>query len=82
MLRRMRYELYDRVLRFPLGHFRKVKQAEVATMIKDEVEPLGGFIGDAYITPAFLGGQALTALYFIMIQSVWLGLISIVVLAV
>src|SRR5574338_41340 len=82
MLRRMRYELYDRVLRFPISHFRKVKQAEVATMIKDEVEPLGGFIGDAYITPAFLGGQALTALYFIMIQSVWLGLISVLVLAV
>src|SRR5262245_36997429 len=82
MLRRLRYELYDRVLRFPITHFRKVKQAEVATMIKDEVEPLGGFIGDAYITPAFLGGQALTALYFIMIQSVWLGLISIFVLSV
>jgi putative ABC transport system ATP-binding protein len=82
MLRRLRYELYDRVLRFPIPHFRKVKQAEVATMIKDEVEPLGGFIGDAYITPAFLGGQALTALFFIMIQSVWLGLISMVVLAV
>jgi putative ABC transport system ATP-binding protein len=82
MLRRMRYELYDRVLRFPISHFRKVKQAEVATMIKDEVEPLGGFIGDAYVTPAFLGGQALTALYFIMTQSVWLGLISIVVLSV
>jgi putative ABC transport system ATP-binding protein len=82
MLRRLRYELYDRVLRFPISHFRKVKQAEVATMIKDEVEPLGGFIGDAYITPAFLGGQALTALYFIMMQSVWLGLISVIVLAV
>jgi putative ABC transport system ATP-binding protein len=82
MLRRLRYELYDRVLRFPIAHFRKVKQAEVATMIKDEVEPLGGFIGDAYITPAFLGGQALTALSFILIQNVWLGLISVVVLAV
>jgi putative ABC transport system ATP-binding protein len=82
MLRRLRYELYDRVLRFPIHHFRKVKQAEVATMVKDEVEPLGGFIGDAYITPAFLGGQALTALIFIMMQSVWLGLISVVVLAV
>jgi putative ABC transport system ATP-binding protein len=82
MLRRLRYELYDRVLRFPITHFRKVKQAEVATMIKDEVEPLGGFIGDAYITPAFLGGQALTALVFILMQSVWLGLISVVVLAV
>ena len=82
MLRRLRYELYDRVLRFPITHFRKVKQAEVATMIKDEVEPLGGFIGDAYITPAFLGGQALTALSFILIQNVWLGLISVVVLTV
>src|SRR5206468_275056 len=33
MLRRLRYELFDRVLRFPLSHFRKVKQAEIATMI-------------------------------------------------
>ena len=80
MLRRMRYELYDRVLRFPIGHFRKVKQAEVATMIKDEVEPLGGFIGDAYVTPAFLGGQALTALYFIFLQDWRLGIVSVVVL--
>lgn len=82
MLRRLRYELYDRVLRFPLSHFRKVKQAEVATMIKDEVEPLGGFIGDAYVTPAFLGGRAMTALLFIILQDWRLGLISVVVLAV
>ncbi len=82
MLRRLRYELYDRVLRFPITHFRKVKQAEVATMIKDEVEPLGGFIGDAYITPAFLGGQALTALYFIILQDWRLGIVSVLVLGV
>jgi putative ABC transport system ATP-binding protein len=81
MLRRLRYELYDRVLRFPITHFRKVKQAEVATMIKDEVEPLGGFIGDAFVTPAFLGGTALTTLSFILLQDWRLGLISIVVLA-
>ena len=30
-------------------------------MVKDEVEPLGGFIGDAFVQPAFLGSQALTA---------------------
>ncbi len=77
MLRRLRYELADRVLRFPLSHLRKMKQAEVATMIKDEVEPLGGFIGDAFITPVFLGGQALTAMIFIMVQSLWLGLVAI-----
>jgi putative ABC transport system ATP-binding protein len=76
MLRRLRYELIDRVLRMPIPHVRKVKQAEMATMIKDEVEPLGGFIGDAFVTPVFLGGQALTAMAFILLQSVWLGLIA------
>jgi putative ABC transport system ATP-binding protein len=80
MLRRLRYELFDRVLRFPLPHFRRVKQAEIATMIKDEVEPLGGFIGDAFVQPAFLGGQALTALVFILTQSVYLGLVTVGVL--
>ena len=77
MLRRLRFELFDRVLQFPLLHFRKVKQAEIATMIKDEVEPLGGFIGDAFITPVQLGGMALTALIFVFIQNVWMGLITI-----
>src|SRR5712691_8016148 len=81
MLRRLRYELYDRILRFPPAHFRKVKQAELATMVKDEVEPLGGFIGDAFVQPAFLGGQAITALVFILGQSMWLGGIAVLVLA-
>jgi putative ABC transport system ATP-binding protein len=76
MLRRLRFELVDRVLRMPIPHLRKVKQAEMATMVKDEVEPLGGFIGDAFVTPVFLGGQALTAMAFILVQSVWLGLIA------
>ena len=76
MLRRLRYELTDRVLRFPLPQLRRMKQAEVATMIKDEVEPLGGFIGDAFVTPVFLGGQAITAMAFIMVQSFWLGLVA------
>ncbi len=76
MLRRLRFELTDRILRFPVMHSRRVKQAEIATMLKDEVEPLGGFIGDAIVTPFFLGGQALTALIFIMVQNVWLGIVA------
>jgi putative ABC transport system ATP-binding protein len=51
-------------------------------MIKDEVEPLGGFIGDAFIQPAMLGGQALTALYFIFLQNFWLGALTFAILAV
>ncbi len=76
MLRRLRYTLFDRILRFPLPHFRRVKSAEMATMIKDEIEPLGGFIGESIITPLFLGGQALTALFFILFQHLYLGLIA------
>ncbi|RFC63941.1 MULTISPECIES: ABC transporter transmembrane domain-containing protein [Mesorhizobium] len=82
MLRRVRYQLVDLVLRFPISHFKRVKSAEVATMIKDEVEPMGGFIGDAFVQPVFLGGQALTALIFIMVQSFWLGLIALAIVAV
>ncbi len=82
MLRRLRYELYDRILRFPPAHFRKVKQAELATMVKDEVEPLGGFIGDAFVAPMFLGGQALTAIIFIMMQNWLLGIVVIALLGV
>src|SRR5688500_7973294 len=82
MLRRLRYALYDTILRFPLTRFRRVKAAEMATMIKDEVEPLGGFIGEALITPLFLGGQALTAMFFILYQHWVLGLIALAVVAV
>ncbi|MEI2298175.1 ABC transporter transmembrane domain-containing protein [Ensifer sp. MJa1] len=82
LLRRIRFELVDRVLRFPPTHFKRVKPAEIATMIKDEVEPLGGFTGDAFVSPALLGGQALTALVFILLQSFWLGLIATLIVAV
>jgi putative ABC transport system ATP-binding protein len=76
MLRRIRFQLIDRVLRFPPNHFKRVKSAEIATMIKDEVEPMGGFTGDAFVSPALLGGQALTALVFIIVQNFWLGMIA------
>jgi putative ABC transport system ATP-binding protein len=82
MLRRLRFALYDYILRFPLSRFRRVKAAEMATMIKDEVEPLGGFIGEALITPLFLGGQALTAMFFILYQHWALGMIALGVVAV
>ncbi|HKU46381.1 MAG TPA: ABC transporter ATP-binding protein, partial [Burkholderiales bacterium] len=82
MLRRLRYSLFDFILRFPLTRFKRVKAAEMATMIKDEVEPLGGFIGEALITPLFLGGQALTAMFFILYQHWALGLIALAVVGI
>jgi len=82
MLRRIRFELLDRVLRFPPAQFKRVKSAEIATMIKDEVEPMGGFTGDAFVQPALLGGQAVTALVFIIMQNFWLGMIAAGIVAV
>ena len=82
MLQLFRFELFERVLHFPLGEFRRVKPAEIATMIKDEVEPMGGFIGDAFVQPVFLGGQIITALAFILLQNMLLGLIALALVAV
>lgn len=76
LLQRLRFTLVDYVLRFPPHTFKRLKGAEVASMVKDEVEPLGGFAGDAFVSPALLGGQALTALVFIFVQSIPLGLIT------
>ena len=77
MLRRFRYELYSRILRFPLPHFKRTSQGEIIPMVTAETEPLGGFIGDAFALPAFQGGLLLTYLTFIFVQDPWLGLASI-----
>ena len=76
MLRRLRFDLFSRLMRFRPEDARQVKPAEAATMINNEVEPIGGFIGDAFVLPVFLGTQALTALLFIMAQSFMLGLVA------
>jgi len=77
MLRRLRYQLYSRILRFPLPHFRRTSQGEIIPMITAEVEPLGGFMGDAFAGPLFNGGQLIIILGFIMIQNWWLGVAAI-----
>ena len=77
MLRRLRYELYSRVLRFPLPHFKRVSGGEIIPMITAEVEPVGGFVGDAYALPAFQGGMLTVYLGFIFVQDFFLGLAAI-----
>jgi len=77
MLRRLRYQLFERVLRFPLPQFRKTSQGEVVSMITAETEPLGGFIGDSVALPAFQGGTLLTILVFMFVQDAVLGVAAI-----
>ena len=73
MLRRLRYQLIKRVLRFPLPHFRKLSQGEIVSMVTTETEPLGGFIGEAFSLPLFQGGTLITILAFISIQDPMMG---------
>jgi len=82
MLRRLRFELFSMVMRFRPEDIKATKSAEISSMLKDEVEPIGGFFGEAIITPAFLGMQALTALLFIMAQSLSLGLMAGAIIAI
>ncbi|OSQ39531.1 ABC transporter transmembrane domain-containing protein [Thalassospira mesophila] len=73
LLRRMRYILYERVLRFPLPHFRKTSQGEIVSMITAEAEPLGGFFGEAFSLPVYQGGILVTISAFIFIQDPLMG---------
>ena len=77
MLRRLRYQLLGRIMRFPLGQFRRVSQGELVSMVSSETEPLGGYIGDCLALPAFQGGTLITILVFMFIQDWKLGLAAI-----
>ena len=69
MLRRLRYQLFSRVLRFPQPTFKNMSQGEIIPMITAEVEPLGGFIGEAFALPAFQGGTLIVILAFLFYQN-------------
>ena len=74
LLRRLRYQLFSRVLRFPLPQFKRVSQGELISMITAESEQVGAFTSGAIADPAFLGGQLIVAIGFILIQDWRLGL--------
>ncbi|MES0808066.1 ABC transporter transmembrane domain-containing protein [Roseibium sp. SCPC15] len=77
MLRRLRFELFQRVLRFRLPHFRKVSSGEIIPMITSEVEDVGGYIGEAFALPAYQGGMLVVQLGFIFMQDPLLGLAAV-----
>src|SRR5437764_1687113 len=77
MLRRLRYQLYQRIMLFPLRHFDRVAAGEIVAMLTAELEPVGGFIGDAFALPIAQGGTLLTILIFMFIQNPLLGLAAV-----
>ena len=74
MLRRFRYILISRILRFPQPYFERTSQGELVSMVSAEAEPMGGLMGDAISQPVLQAGQMLTILGFLFVQSFWFGL--------
>ncbi|MDH3579340.1 MAG: ABC transporter transmembrane domain-containing protein, partial [Hyphomicrobiales bacterium] len=77
MTRRLRYMLYQRILRFPLPHFQRVSQGELSTMIAGEVELIRDFFADAIALPIYQGGTLMVILVFMFVQDPLLGAASI-----
>ena len=77
MLRRLRYLLIERILRFPPPYFERVSQGELVSMITAESEPMGGLMGDAISQPVLQAGQMITILSFLFLQSFWFGLAAV-----
>lgn len=82
LLRRLRYLLVTRLFRFPKPYFQRTSQAEIATMVTAESEPLGGMMGDAIVQPLLQAGQMATILGFLFLQNVWFGLAAIAMIPV
>lgn len=77
MLRRFRYQLISRMMRFPKPYFKRTSQGELVSMVTAEAEPMGGLMGDAVAQPVFQAGQMLIIVVFLFLQSVWFGLAGI-----
>ncbi|WP_246035938.1 ABC transporter transmembrane domain-containing protein [Aliishimia ponticola] len=73
LLRRFRYSLIARMLRFPQPYFERTSQGELVSMITAESEPMGGLMGDALAQPVLQAGQMLTILGFLFAQSFAFG---------
>jgi putative ABC transport system ATP-binding protein len=78
MLRDLRGELYNRILRFPLLHLKNTSTGQLVAMILGEVEDLGGYFGLALSTPAFHGAMLLGTLGYMVYANPWMALVSMV----
>lgn len=77
LLRRFRFQMLTRILRFPRPYFRTTSQGELVSMVTSEAEPMGGLMGDMLSQPVFQAGQMITILMFLFAQSFWFGLASV-----
>jgi ABC-type multidrug transport system fused ATPase/permease subunit len=55
-------------------------RSQLIPIIVQEVEPIGGFAGEAFVTPVFQGGTFLTILAFMLVQNPVLGAAALLML--
>ena len=77
LLSRFRFQLLNRLHRYPRKYFQTTSQGELVSVVTSEAEPMGGLMGDILSQPVFQAGQMLTILVFLFAQNVWFGLASI-----
>ncbi|MGM0586312.1 MAG: ABC transporter transmembrane domain-containing protein, partial [Pseudomonadota bacterium] len=73
MLRRMRFDLFRRVMGRPLSRLKSTSPGELVQMISAELERMGDFIGAIIATPVSQGGSFLVYLTFIIVQNPLIG---------
>jgi len=78
MLRRMRFELFSRIVKRPIKALKSSRPVEMVQAIVAELEPIGAFIGEIVATPIYQGGHLLVYLGFILMQDPILGLAAII----
>jgi len=81
LLWRLRYHLVDVMLRAPPKALTGRRPGAMAAAVGDEIEPLGGFMGDAVVQPLYLAGQIVVATAFVAAQNLALGLVALAVIA-
>jgi putative ABC transport system ATP-binding protein len=77
LLRRLRYDMIERLLRFPPAEFRNMSSGQVVSMITAETSTLGFFIAEAFAVPAIAFGTLTTIVLFMFVQNWMMGLAAI-----
>lgn len=77
LLRRLRYDLIERLLRFPSTEFRNMSSEQVVSMITAETSSLGYFFAEAFAVPAVALGTLATIVLFMFMQNWMLGVAAI-----
>lgn len=77
LLRRLRYDLIERLLRFPVRQFRSQSSGQIVSMVAAETSPLGFFMSEALTVPTVAAGTLGTIVLFIFLQDWMMGLAAI-----